>query len=444
MGSGDLLQYMELSPGPVRAYSRRRNASHALCLGQAQRILSITMVLRATHGSSSFVISFKPHSLAVGRDDTCVVSWDLGGRLYSSHQPDSTWRRGLSGHMLKKCSGAAGRSRGTCSVEEADAVVDAAARFAKETVAAIGSADWRWLTPLEPVVAQLVVSHLNLSAQFDSAHARADIRRFATVYSPVGILPPDQYLSLVVQATEGCAFNTCTFCDLYHDGYRVKSSDQFRAHVADVRAYLGASVSLRSRGIFLGAANALAVPMATLLDMFEILVEELDAIPRGVCTFVDGFTGARKSVADYRRLGDLGLRRVYVGMESGHDPLLAWVRKPGVAADALETVTRLKAGGLQVGVIVLTGLGGDRFAGGHVRDTIDVIARMGLGDGDLVYFSELVEAPATSYPRLATACGVESFAPDRCRAQRDAIRDGIRAGGSSPSFATYDVREFVY
>ena len=44
------------------------------------------------------------------------------------------------------------------------------------------------------------------------------------VYSPVGILPPDQYLALVVQATRGCAFNTCTFCDLYRDGYRVKSA----------------------------------------------------------------------------------------------------------------------------------------------------------------------------------------------------------------------------
>jgi len=34
---------------------------------------------------------------------------------------------------------------------------------------------------------------------------------------PVGILPPDQYMAVVLQAAEGCAFNTCTFCDFYRD-----------------------------------------------------------------------------------------------------------------------------------------------------------------------------------------------------------------------------------
>ncbi len=39
-------------------------------------------------------------------------------------------------------------------------------------------------------------------------------------------------------------------------------------------------------------------------------------------------------VQDYRALAALGLRRVYVGLESGHDPLLDFVRKPGRSADA--------------------------------------------------------------------------------------------------------------
>jgi hypothetical protein len=402
------------------------------------------MVLRATDASSSVIISLKPHSLAVGRDRTHVVSWDLGGRLYCVYRDDVTWRRGLSGEVLEKRGSAASRSRRRLTPAEATAVVEGAAAFARVTADAITTPAWRWSAPVEPVIAQLVVAHLELCAHFDGARARADAGRFAAVYRPLGILPPDQYLSLVVQATEGCSFNSCTFCDLYHDGYRVKSPDQFHAHVEEVRRYLGASISLRSRGIFLGAANALAVPMATLVPFFETLVEELDAIPRGVCAFVDGFTGAKKSAADYRTLSHLGLRRVYIGLESGHDPLLAFVRKPGSVADAVETVHRIKDAGVQVGIIVMTGLGGDRFAAGHVAGTVAAVNQMQLGEGDLIYFSDLVEIAGTAYPRVAAREAVHPLSAEDRRAQREAIRTGLRFGGPGPRFATYDIREFVY
>ncbi|MEI6669995.1 MAG: radical SAM protein [Acidobacteriota bacterium] len=402
------------------------------------------MVLRATHASSSFIISLKPHSLAVSRDDTLVVSWDLGGRVYSVYEHDVTWRRGLSGAVLEKQGGGTDRVLERLTPSEADTVVDRAAAFARDTAEAIVGPAWRWSAPYESVVAQLILSHLRLASRFDAASARIDADRFAAVYGSVGMLPPDQYLSLVVHATSGCSFNTCTFCDLHHEGYLVASPDQFREHVAAVREYLGASITLRSRGIFLGAANALAVPMATLVPVFEILVEELDAIPRGVSAFVDGFTGAKKTTAEYRSLSHLGLRRVYIGLESGHDPLLTFVQKPGRAADAVETVQRVKAAGVQVGIIVMTGLGGDRYASGHVADTVDAINQMGLGEGDLVYFSDLVEIAGTSYPQFAARDQVQSLSRDVRREQRAAIRAGLHFDGASPQFATYDIREFVY
>jgi radical SAM superfamily enzyme YgiQ (UPF0313 family) len=285
---------------------------------------------------------------------------------------------------------------------------------------------------------------MGLFGRFDTPAARTDAERFARVYRPVGILPPDQYLALVLQATEGCSFNTCTFCDLYHEPYRVRTPAEFRAHVANVRAYLGESRHLRSRGIFLGAANALAVPMARLAPIFEVLVEDADALRLGVSAFVDGFTGAIKTTRDYRALADMGLRRVYVGLESGHDPLLEFVRKPATASAAMETVRAVKDAGVGVGVIVMTGLGGDRFANAHVADTAATLTAMQLGRGDLLYFSALVEQPQTAYPRLAVNADIRPFGADECQAQRDAILARTLFHGGRAQTATYDVREFVY
>ena len=402
------------------------------------------MVLHARHGASAIIISLKPHSFAVSVDQAHVVAWDRGGRLYSVWRDGMTWRRGLSGHMLAKRSERGERLRRMLPQSDADAVVEEAAALATRTAAAMRSPAWSWAHPVDAVVAQEARMLFTLASAFDAAAARADAKRFAVVYSPVGILPPDQYLALVVQATEGCSFNTCTFCDLYQETFRAKTGDQFRHHLGGVLSYLGESVSLRSRGIFLGAANALALPMARLLPIFEVLLDEADGVRRGVSAFVDGFTGVRKTAADYRLLSHLGLRRVYVGLESGHDPLLAFVKKPGVAAAAVETVRAIKAAGVQAGVIVMTGLGGERYAEGHVGDTIEALNAIGLGAGDLLYFSDLVEMPQTAYPRIAAASGVRPLAPESRAAQRVEIRAGLRFSSAPPQIATYDIREFIY
>jgi len=402
------------------------------------------MVLHARHGTTAYIISLKPHSIAVSADGSLVVSWDRGGRLYSVYDDGVTWRRGLSGQVIEKRRAGEERERVLLDGDAADRVIGSAARAARTTFEHMSGTAWRWTSTVDQVVAQEARALLALAARFDAAAARADANRFGLVFGRVGILPPDQYLSLVVQATEGCSFNTCTFCDLCREGYRVKTPEEFRQHVAGVLGYLGASASLRSRGIFLGAANALAVPMARLLPIFETLLEDLDAARRGVSAFVDGFTGVRKTMAEYRLLSHLGLRRVYVGLESGHDPLLAFVRKAGSAADATETVQTIKSAGVHVGVIVMTGLGGRQFAEGHERDTIDVVNAMGLGEGDLLYFSDLVEVPTTTYPVMAADAGLKPLTGRERREQRDRIRAGLHFAAAPPQFATYDIREFTY
>jgi hypothetical protein len=512
------------------------------------------MIIRGRRRDTEYTLSLKPDSLSVAINTALVIVYDRAGRFYSLYQ-DSYYRRSLSGQVLQKWQSADGRQRRWLAAADAEAVIDLAADQLRELLDALPAPDWQWLTPPDhPAQLRDFERVIERGARFDSAAARLDAARFNEVYSPIGILPPDQYLALVVQATDGCSFNTCTFCDLYQQPFRVKTPDEFRAHLRQVRAYLGESMLLRQHSIFLGAANALALPMARLAPLLEIIRDEChserseeslgqtgdavggpeisrfaaqklaqgchserseeflgqtgdavggpeisrfaaqklaqgchserseeslgqtgDAVggpeiprfarndtpavrndtpavrndtpaarndTRGVYAFLDAFTGARKSVADYRALADLGLRRVYIGLESGHDPLLHFVKKPGRAADAIETVRSIKAAGLHVGVIVLIGLGGDRFVAGHTRDTIAVLNHMQLGDGDLIYFSDLVEAADTPYPRLAAQQGLRALSADERAAQRAAIRRSLNLNGVKIS--NYDIREFVY
>lgn len=391
-------------------------------------------------------------SLAVGVG--YVVAWDLGGRIYSVFKGGHTYRRGLSGRVLHKwrdpelspeaSSPYDERQRVLLGEAEGDLLLDESAALAARAAEAIAGNRAAWREALGRTPGTALTEALDACAWFDAAAARADAARFAQVYSPIGILPPDQYMSVVLQATSGCSFGTCTFCDLYHEPYRVKTPSEFGRHVAEVRRYLGPSLSLRGQSIFLGAANALAVPMPRLVELLDVARSAFSDAPRPIHAFVDGFTGALKDVDAYRHLRALGLKRVYIGLESGHDPLLAFVRKPGASLQAVETVRAIKAAGVSVGVIIMIGLGGHRFADGHVADTVAALDAMALGGGDLVYFSDLVEVPGTPYPEIANRADLQPLSLVDRIGQLRAIRSALAISGAPPKFARYDIREFVY
>jgi hypothetical protein len=428
------------------------------------------MVFRGQLDGRTTLASVKDTSVSLAVGSHWIAAWDLGGRLFSMWKHGHTFRRGLNGRVLHKwredpCGAGVppadrapydARSRVHLDGTEAHALADESAGVLRQVVASMTANPSTWTDGSGRHPDGRAISLFERCARFDARAAEDDAARFATVFAPVGILPPDQYLSIVLQATEGCSFGTCTFCDLYHQRYRVKSVDEFIGHVEAVRDYLGDSAILRGRSVFLGAANALAVPMERLLAFFETVDAVFREIagwkpaPQGLRTcrpihaFVDGFTGLHKTSEDYAMLASRGLRRVYIGLESGHDRLLAFVRKPATRDQAVATVRALKAGGVSVGVIVMAGLGGRRFSAGHIADTTTAINEMGLDAGDLLYFSDLVEVPGTAYPQLADAEDVRPLALDERLAQIAAIRERLEFPGAPPRAARYDVREFVY
>lgn len=402
------------------------------------------MIVRHEVDGAPFSAALHDQALTVSLGGRLVAACDRAGRLYSFWKDGHTWRRGLGGRVLHKWRDGTARRFAWPDEAGAGAIVDEAAAVFRRLHDAVKTRACRWSPAPDSMQRVVMLAALELGARFTAEAARADATRFAQVYSPIGILPPDQYLSPVVQGTVGCSFTSCTFCDLYHEPYRVKTALEFEQHLERVQAYLGASMSLRRRSIFLGAANALAAPLPRLIEWFDLLVRHLEARKRGVGAFVDGFTGARRTTGDFQTLAKRGLRRVYVGLESGHDPLLDFVRKPATRAAVVDTVRAAKAAGLRVGVIAMIGLGGDRFAAGHAADTIAALNAMGLGAGDILYFSDLVEIPGTAYTALAAGVGLRALTPAERVAQRQAIHDGLRFEGPPPKISRYDVREFIY
>lgn len=403
------------------------------------------------------------------RGDFENYTFDRAGRLVGAFAGGYNYRRGLDNRMLQKQEGATPglpyRRR-----EWLDPVTVATFLDRMHTTMArlFDAAMTGELIPERPLTLadrDVVMTALDCAARHDATSLQADAARFASIYRPVSILPPDQYLALVLQATEGCSYNQCTFCSFYRDRrFHVKTPAEFATHIAAVREFMGAGLSLR-RSLFLADANALVIPQEQLLPLFDQINAAFSLPPgnlsgaergewlhqhpqalSGVYSFVDVFTGRHKSASDFAALAQRGLRRVYVGLETGDDDLLHWLNKPGSVQEAITMVHNLKAGGVQVGVILMLGAGGDRYAARHLAGSVAAIRAMPLGVGDLIYFSELVVTPGSEYTRRAERDGIRALTPDEMEAQRLAMIAGFGfpATAPAPQIARYDIREFLY
>lgn len=405
------------------------------------------MMILGVWESRPVAISVKPNCLTVSIDGpkaARVFSYDYAGRLWTAFLDGVSYRRGLDGKILAKwrLPGDA-RARRSLVGDEALHIEESARREVEALYTALqgGRASLKGSLP--------DAGHLGFrqALAFDANASKADAVRYRQVYKPVGILPPDQYMAVVLQVTEGCSFNTCTFCTFYKDRpFRIKRPDEFKAHALAVRNFLGDGLSLR-RTIFLGDANALVVPMPRLMPLLDAVhdVYDVEALG-GMYAFLDGFSGEKKSVDDYRALRAAGMERVYVGLESGNADLLRFLRKPGEPDDAIQAVRAIKEAGIAVGVIVLLGAGGHEYAEAHVQDTIATLNVMPLDLNDIVYFSELVVSEGLEYAQDAYQAGLNPLTAEERAAQEEAIRDGLRFDEERgvPHMSRYDIREFVY
>ncbi|MFN4182002.1 MAG: radical SAM protein, partial [bacterium] len=211
---------------------------------------------------------------------------------------------------------------------------------------------------------------------------------------PVAILPPDQYLSLVIQISEGCPWNQCTFCGFYRDrSFRVKPLEQIKKHIMEIKNFFGRGLSFR-RSLFLGDANALSAPPDLLDAVFPLLQKNFPLqSARGIYSFSDIFLGKRKKEHHWKKWKNLGLRRVYVGVETGSDFLLQKIQKPQSAREIVTILRDIKKQGISLGIILLTGLGGKLYQQEHIKKTIQLVDELRLSQGDVIYLSDLLPYP---------------------------------------------------
>lgn len=271
---------------------------------------------------------------------------------------------------------------------------------------------------------------------------RADARAFAAAIGPVPIVPPNHARSVVVRLTEGCAWNRCTFCSLYTRlPFRVRSTGEFRDHVRGALAYFGEGLGVRPE-VWVGDASLLEAGADAAVAALAALKDELRPAERpAVVAFSDVPNAARLASDAARELARLGVRRLYLGVETGHGPLARDLAKAHRPDQVVEAVHRLHAAGIGAGIILMVGIGGKTLAAAHRRDSALLLTQLDLGGEDFVFLS-----PLDTQSRQGPLAGAEPFSEAELAHEVRAVRQDIRAAVARPSLriADYGLDNFVY
>jgi radical SAM superfamily enzyme len=78
-------------------------------------------------------------------------------------------------------------------------------------------------------------------------------------------------------------------------------------------------------------------------------------------------------VESLTKIREAGLNRIHVGLESGYDPLLKFVKKGVTGAQHIEAGRKVKAAGMELSEYVMPGLGGQEMWKEHATATAEVL-----------------------------------------------------------------------
>ncbi len=201
------------------------------------------------------------------------------------------------------------------------------------------------------------------------------------------IRPPSEAYSILLQVTVGCSRNKCTFCGTYKDvRFRIKDDDIILSDILFASKYMK-----RQDRVFLMDGDPLIIPQKRLMWILERIQEHLPWVKR-VGAYANAKSIRMKSLEELIELRGMGLKILYLGVESGDEETLKKIRKGTSAQNLIDMGKKAKAAGMKLSVTVLLGIAGRKKSLEHAKATGELLSAM---DPDYVGALTVMLIPGT-------------------------------------------------
>jgi len=224
------------------------------------------------------------------------------------------------------------------------------------------------------------------------------------------IRPPNEARSLLLRLTRNCPWNQCLFCPVYKgQKFSLRTAEEIKKDIQtardiadDIKALswrLGVSGLITNPIIshiisnnnyshsyksvalwlyyatgecFLQDADNFIIRTKDFVDILRFLREKFPDLRR-VTTYSRSRTLSRKTLTEMKEIKEAGLDRVHIGLESGYDPLLKFIKKGVTAAQHIDAGKKVIDSGMSLSEYIMPGLGGEAMWKEHAVETARVL-----------------------------------------------------------------------
>ena len=188
----------------------------------------------------------------------------------------------------------------------------------------------------------------------------------------------------LLEITQGCTHNQCKFCTMYKDvSFRMSPMEWIEEDLKEL-----AETDPDATTIQLLSANPLVLSYDHLAPILEMINRYL---PKMEYIYLAGRVTdlKNKTVEELKKLKDLGMREISLGVESGDDWTLDRIHKGYHAEDILEQCHKLEEAGIDYWMTFLNGVAGRSHSKEHALHSAEIFSQckpMVVGTGGLTLF----------------------------------------------------------
>ncbi len=224
------------------------------------------------------------------------------------------------------------------------------------------------------------------------------------------IRPPNEAQSLLLRVTRNCPWNQCLFCPVYKEQkFSLRTVEEVKKDIQtarditdDIKALswkLGESGQITNSVInhilsnhiysysyqsvalwlyygtgecFLQDADNFVMKTKDFVDILQFLREKFPDLKR-VTTYSRSRTVSRKSLPEMKDIKEAGLDRVHIGLESGSDSVLKFMKKGVTAERHIDAGRKVIEAGMSLSEYIMPGLGGEAMWKEHAVETARVL-----------------------------------------------------------------------
>ena len=236
------------------------------------------------------------------------------------------------------------------------------------------------------------------------------INEFQLDFEQGPIRPPNEARSLLLRITRNCPWNQCLFCPVYKGTkFSLRTVEEIKKDIQTARdcaddikalswkigesgqityavinhivsnhnySYSYKSVAMwlyyGTGECFLQDADNFIIKTKDFVEILRFLREKFPDLKR-VTTYSRSRTVSRKSLDDMKEIKQAGLDRVHIGLESGYDPLLKFIKKGVTAAQHIDAGRKVMDAGMSLSEYIMPGLGGEAMWREHATETAKVL-----------------------------------------------------------------------